>query len=61
MWCDFKQICHADEPVDQNCRTCAYSKPVDGPQWLCTKHKNYLDAGEQAAGCGDYLKREAME
>ena len=60
MWCDFKDICHAGAEVAHNCRTCEFSKPVDGPQWLCTKHKNYLDAGEQAAGCGDYSKRAGM-
>lgn len=60
MWCDYKEICHEGAPVALNCRTCSFAKPVDGPQWLCTKHKKYLDAGEQAAGCGDYSKREAM-
>jgi len=60
MWCDYKDICHEGAPVALNCRTCSFAKPVDGPQWLCTKHKKYLDAGEQAAGCDDFLKREAM-
>jgi len=61
MWCDFKKICHESAPVAHNCRTCVFSRPIDGPQWRCERHKKLLDAGEQAAGCGDHKLREALQ
>jgi hypothetical protein len=60
MWCDFKQVCHEGAPVERNCRTCAFARPVPGPQWLCGKHEHYLDVAEQQAGCADYALRESM-
>jgi hypothetical protein len=59
-WCDAKAVCHEAAPVARNCRTCRFSAPVDGPQWLCTKHDFFLSADEQIAGCSDYTVREVM-
>ena len=59
-WCDAKEVCHAGATVERNCRTCAYSRPVEGPQWHCQKHDEILSPEKQAAGCDAYQVREVM-
>ena len=59
-WCDAKEICHNEGGVNENCRTCSYGLPVEGPQWECTFHNNYLSLEDQLAGCGEYVMREAL-
>ena len=59
-WCDAKAVCHEGAAVERNCRTCRYSKPVDGPQWHCEMHDEFLTPEKQAIGCDRYSVREVM-
>lgn len=53
--CEFTHICNKGAAPDRNCRTCAYSKPVSGKVWYCTKHEHNLETiATQMAACGDY-------
>ena len=59
-WCDFKEVCHEDAPVEHNCRTCRFSKPIDGPQWLCERFEKTLTPDEQVSGCSSWTGREVL-
>lgn len=61
MWCDFKDLCHEGAPALNNCRTCEFSRAVDGPQWHCGKHDKLLSGEEQVAGCGQFQLRKALK
>jgi len=50
-FCDFNSICHEGGEVERNCRTCRFSRPIDGPDWHCSQHDKNLSAEEQEAGC----------
>ncbi len=50
-FCPFKTICHDGGEVERNCRTCRFSKPIDGPDWHCSQYDKNLTAEEQEAGC----------
>lgn len=34
-WCNFSDICHNEEPVAKNCRSCIHATAADGQLWLC--------------------------
>lgn len=34
-WCSFSDICHHDEPVEKNCRSCIHSTPMADKKWAC--------------------------
>ena len=34
-FCDFVDVCHEGAAIERNCRTCRFSTPVDGPNWMC--------------------------
>lgn len=54
-YCDFSQICHNNAIAETNCRTCRFSKPVDGKQWVCHKHNKILTEDMQYEGCDHHL------
>jgi hypothetical protein len=58
-WCTFKEQCHYDAPIAENCRTCKHSKPVDGG-WHCYKHNTPLDYQTQYEGCGDFVAIDGL-
>lgn len=35
-FCTYKNICHYDEPVEKNCRSCVHATPGAEGKWLCT-------------------------
>lgn len=35
VMCDHKAVCHGDESLDINCRSCVYAEPTDNAQWKC--------------------------
>lgn len=59
-WCDARSICHEGAPVKRNCRTCRFSKPIEGPQWHCERHDKNLTAAEQMSGCDLLELRNAL-
>lgn len=53
-FCDHKKICHFREPPQRNCRTCIFSKPVEGGQWHCSKWNDVIPYEHQKIGCREY-------
>lgn len=36
-WCDFQDICHHDEAIEKNCRSCINASPIADGKWNCAK------------------------
>lgn len=55
-FCDHKPVCHLKGAPDQNCRTCKWSKPVEGKRWHCSNPvcEGDLSKETQLAGCSHY-------
>jgi hypothetical protein len=53
-WCDHFSACHENSVPQKNCRTCAYSTPVDGG-WHCGLYDRALPYEEQRLGCRSHL------
>lgn len=59
-FCDMRGICHLGEPVEVNCRTCAFSNPALEGKWRCRANSIDLDGPQQLAGCSGYTKNPAL-
>lgn len=59
-WCDHRPVCHLKAAPDKNCRTCAYSEPVEGAKWICRLHGQHIDKEVQLTGCKDYTPRKVF-
>lgn len=35
-WCDFKGICHNNDAIEANCRSCKFAHAVQDKEWLCS-------------------------
>jgi len=54
-WCNFKDICHYNEPVEKNCRSCKYAKPIQEAQWKCEKYSQIIPTEFISKGCSEYV------
>jgi len=54
-WCEHRPICHKDVIPDMNCRTCAFSEPIENKEWLCKHHGHVLEGKVQRQGCDSHL------
>jgi hypothetical protein len=57
-WCPFLDFCHreaCEKFPAATCRSCAWSKPVDGGGWYCQRHHKDLDIPQQVAACDRHL------
>lgn len=59
-WCDHRPVCHLKAAPDKNCRTCAYSEPVEGGKWICRLHDQHIGKEVQLTGCKDYTARKVF-
>ena len=50
-WCNFKEVCHYDDEVDVNCRSCKHSKPVENGQWKCKLADQVIPGNVVKLGC----------
>jgi hypothetical protein len=57
--CDYRGICHGDEPAAVNCRTCLHSTPMDGG-WRCERHDRPLSQADQRHACERHLYLPAL-
>lgn len=55
-FCDHRPVCHLKAAPDVNCRTCAYSEPIDGAQWRCLNPvcEGVISKETQLEGCSHY-------
>jgi len=59
-FCDFTDICHHKKPALVNCRTCAYSKPVEDKEWYCSRYDENVPDFIEESGCESHIYREGM-
>jgi len=59
-YCDFKEICHLNEAVKENCRTCQFAAVVPDGTWRCSNDASAMNDGEplnldqQFRGCPEW-------
>lgn len=54
-FCDHKEACHQRRAMAVNCRTCIFSKPVEGGQWYCNKWNDVIPLENQKKGCEQHV------
>ena len=54
-FCDHQGVCHQTVVPQKNCRTCAFSTPLDDGTWKCSYYKRPLPLSEQRVGCRSHL------
>lgn len=52
-FCDFAPVCHNNEPLAKNCRSCKHAQPAPAKQWVCTRFDKNIDKELMRRGC-DY-------
>jgi hypothetical protein len=50
-WCNFKDVCHYEDQVDVNCRSCKHSRPVENSQWQCKLADQQIPQDVVKLGC----------
>lgn len=50
-FCDLYNVCHNNEPVNMNCRTCEYVEIEDDGEWKCSLKAKTLSYFDQNEGC----------
>lgn len=64
-WCSANEVCFNKKLPGRNCRTCAFSHPLNAKEreraneqrqniWLCEMHGKLLDLDDQRSGCPDH-------
>lgn len=53
-FCDFPKECFFKQEPEKNCRTCSYSRPADGGQWLCLGYNVVIPDNVMRVGCSSY-------
>lgn len=54
-YCNFKQICHFNDKVEINCRSCKNANPVEKGQWYCSLYKNVIPFDFIKQGCPQHV------
>lgn len=54
-FCDFKGICHNNEPVEINCRSCKMSEPIAAAKWKCNRFNAEIPKNFIEKGCPEHL------
>ena len=49
--CKMQGICHDNEPMDKNCRSCCNSEPVENGEWYCSLYSSIIPSDAILAGC----------
>lgn len=51
--CIFNGICHFNEPVEKNCRSCVFASPGEKAEWNCEKY-GQIPRDFLKVGCGEW-------
>ena len=57
-FCDAKHVCHGNDSIQKNCRTCEHSMMTYGGKWICSLTDNELDYQDQVEGCKGWILSE---
>ena len=55
-YCNFKGICHKEEPPEVNCRSCINAFPVDNGEWHCHKYNSIIPQDFISKACPSYTR-----
>ena len=50
---NFKGICHDNEPIERNCRSCVFASPGEKAEWVCEKY-GQIPRDFLKVGCGEW-------
>jgi hypothetical protein len=53
-FCDYKDICHHNEVIEKNCRSCEFASPIANGKWHCEKFKDIIPKTFIPDGCDQY-------
>jgi hypothetical protein len=54
-YCDYSDICHSQDLVEKNCRSCKFAIPVENKQWSCTRYNQIIPDDFIKIGCDMHL------
>lgn len=54
-FCPSHGLCHGGQWALRNCRTCAFSDPINDGQWYCQRHERELTNIDQLSGCPSHV------
>lgn len=50
-YCEYKTICHENDKVEMNCRSCKFAQPVANAAWYCHRWKSEIPSEAIIQGC----------
>jgi len=53
-FCDYRLICHFDDHIEMNCRSCKHAFPVEKAEWLCNYWGEIIPKANIKDGCGNW-------
>lgn len=61
-FCDYKGICHSNEQVERNCRTCKFATPAQDGTWICEQDNipTVINKELQLKGCSAWEKHPSL-
>ncbi len=54
-YCNYAGICHNNEPVEINCRSCKMAQPIEQGQWYCSRFNSIIPPGFVPKGCPQHM------
>lgn len=57
-FCPMSGICHNNEPIDVNCRSCRFSEPVENGQWKCNFWNGVIPEDYIPQACNQWIAFE---
>jgi hypothetical protein len=60
-WCDHYSVCHFDEPIQENCRTCRFLDIYPRGRWRCSRRKEPRSVKRQREGCVLWEKMDSLK
>ena len=54
-YCNFKDICFNNEPIEINCRSCKNSHPTKDKQWFCNHYNTVIPLEHISKGCDNHF------
>jgi hypothetical protein len=58
VYCGMQGICHRNEPIDVNCRSCTNAIPIQEQNWYCKLHTKVLAPELIKTGCPQWKALE---
>lgn len=53
-YCNFAGICHRNEPVEKNCRSCRFAMPTNDASWTCSRFNQVIPPDFIKLGCDNH-------